>query len=118
MMSPTDDERFHMMHFEFRSEAAAFVAALSRFLGSPRGEGYMEPPDAVQIWSHAGLATGSVDLFLTADALAAATAAFAPVIGAGTNPNMELPDGCTLLIGDAHAPSWGLEEAERVLSAH
>jgi hypothetical protein len=112
-----DDQTFHLMHFEHRGEAAAFVAALSRFLDSPRGSGYMEPPGAVQIWSHAGASHGTIDVFLTADALAAATAAFAPVIGAGTNPNVTLPPGCTLLIGAERAPSWGLEEAERVLGA-
>ncbi|HTG53235.1 MAG TPA: hypothetical protein VL980_00245 [Gemmatimonadaceae bacterium] len=116
-MRSMDDQTFHLMPFEHRGEAAAFVTAFSRFLDSPRGAGYLEPPGAVQIWSHAGASHGAIDVYLTADALAAATAAFAPVIGVATNPNVPLPEGSTLLIGAERAPSWGLEEAERVLGA-
>ena len=116
-MRPMDDQTFHLMPFAQRNEAAAFVAAISRFLDSPRGAGYVEPPGAVQIWSHAGASHGAIDVYLTADALAAATAAFGAVVGVGTHPDMPLPPDCLLLIGADRAPTWGLEDAERVLGA-
>jgi len=115
-MSASDpDQDLHQIHFQHRSEAAAFVAALSRFLDSPRGAPYREAPRGAEVWSHAAHPHGAVDVYVNARALAAATAAFAPVIVAGTRRAAELPEHSALMIGAARAPVWGLEEAERVL---
>jgi hypothetical protein len=115
MSASASDDTYRQLHFPHRREAAAFVAAISRFLHSPRGEQYLSPPGAAEIWSHAPHPHGAVDVYLNPRALAAATAAFAPVIVAGTHPAAELPAHCAQMIGAAHAPAWGLEEAERAL---
>ena len=116
MSDHASDRTLHELHFTHRSEAAAFVAALSRFLDSPRGARYLVPPGAAEVWSHAAHPHGAVDVYLNAAALAAATAAFAPVIVAGTRKAAELPANGKLMIGAAQLPVWGLEEAERVLA--
>ncbi|HUO52384.1 MAG TPA: hypothetical protein VMT93_07695 [Gemmatimonadaceae bacterium] len=115
MSDPRSDRTLHHLHFAHRGEAAAFVAALSRFLDSPRGAHYRTPPALAEVWSHAPHAHGGVDLFLSADALAAATCAFAPVVAAGARRAGELPAPSTLLLGGERMPVWGLAEAERAL---
>jgi hypothetical protein len=107
---------YHLVRFSGRTASAAFLAALSRFLDSPGGSDFMEPPDPAEVWIDARTLRTFVDVYLSANALVAARAAFAPVPVAGTVPGVVLADGCVLLIGAGRSPAWGMAEAERRLA--
>jgi len=117
MPAPSFDREFHVLEFDRTNEAAAFVAALSRFLNSPVGSTYLGYPDSVQVWSHMSTAGSDkfVEVFLSPDALDAASAAFAPVLVSGRRRGSELPAGCALVIGGEHTPARGIEEVEYML---
>jgi GNAT superfamily N-acetyltransferase len=104
-------DAFHVLEFQHHDEAAAFVAALSRFLGSPAmsGSGTME------VWARSPVHRESVKLFLDDRALEAAQAAFSPLPSYKTVSRQTLPDECFLIIGD-NAKSWGADEASARLT--
>jgi hypothetical protein len=107
---------YHLIRFSGRTASAAFIAALSRFLDSPVGSDFMEPPEPAEVWIDARSLRAWVDVYLSGSALAAARAAFAPVPVSGALPGVVLADGCVLLIGAGRSPSWGMAEAERRLA--
>ncbi|MEP6494900.1 MAG: hypothetical protein ABJF01_19595 [bacterium] len=119
MSAPSLDRDFHVLEFDSTTEAAAFVAALSRFLHSPVGSTYVGHPDSVQVWSHLSTRSAgrnsSVDVFLSPDALDAASAAFSPILVSGRLRGDELPAGCALVIGGEPTPARGLDEVEYML---
>jgi hypothetical protein len=106
---------YHLVRFSGRTASAAFLAALSRFLDSPDGSGFLEPPEPAEVWIDARILRTFVDVYLSASALLAARAAFAPVPVSGTVPGVALADGCVLVIGAGRSPAWGMAEAERRL---
>jgi hypothetical protein len=122
---------FHVMEFAHHDEAAAFVAALSRFLVSPRGAGHAESPQKalhkrsasgsrraapVEVWARSPVASEGVALFLSETALVAAKAAFSPVPIARTIRRAALPDESFLIIEGGVTPEWGAAEASARLS--
>jgi DMSO/TMAO reductase YedYZ molybdopterin-dependent catalytic subunit len=108
---------YHLIRFSGRTASAAFVAALSRFLDSPRGSDYMRPPEPAEVWIDARVLIAWVDVYLNGGALAAAQSAFAPVPVAGAVPGVLLAEGSVLIIGGGRSPAWGMAEAERRLEA-
>ena len=115
MAAPNPDAHYHLLRYTDITEAAAFVAALSRFLSSPAGTKYLRPIAPAEVWS---LLVGDaehirrIDIYLNTPALNAATDSFGrpPVIekrlGAG------IPAHCILLIGAGGVEAWGVEEAQ------
>jgi len=94
--------RYHLVVFQRVTEAAAFVAALSRWLASPAsGNG---PADDIEVWSTIEGSTGVV--YLSDAALVSATARFAPVpvSGIGAPPK----DAIELIVGECNA--MGVDE--------
>jgi hypothetical protein len=110
---------FHVMEFEHHDEAAAFVAALSRFLVSPKGSaaGARKPPP-LEVWARSPVASEGVLLFLSNTALVAAKKAFSPVPIVRTIKSGSLPDECFLIIEGGVTPAWGAAEASARLSQH
>jgi hypothetical protein len=108
---------FHVMEFAHHDEAAAFVAALSRFLVSPKGSapGARKPPP-LEVWARSPVASEGVLLFLSGTALTAAKKAFSPVPIARTIKRESLPDECFLIIEGGVTPAWGAAEASARLS--
>jgi len=51
MPAPSLNRDYHVLEFDSTTEAAAFVAALSRFLNSPVGSTYVDSDGSVQVWS-------------------------------------------------------------------
>jgi hypothetical protein len=102
MRTPTAQATYHVVHFVDGSEAAGFVAALSRFLDSPR---WHAPPGHldVEVWSDASPSPGGVSLYLSDGALAATAAGFVSPPVAGSCRGMALPDECALLV-DGEVP--------------
>jgi hypothetical protein len=113
------DRDYHVLEFESTTEAASFVAALSRFLNSPVGSTYVDSNGSVQVWSCASepapVRHERVEVFLSPEALDAASAAFAPVPVAGRRRGDKLPVDCMLVVDGYHVPPWGLAEVEDIL---
>lgn len=110
---PRNSDAFHVLEFEHHDEAAAFVAALSRFVTSPAAAGAEK--DALEVWARSPVHRESVKLFLNDRALDAAQAAFSPLPSHKTVSRQALPDECFLIIGDNIA-AWGADEASARLT--
>jgi hypothetical protein len=113
----SDARRYHLIALGDLDEASAFVAALSRFLSSPGGAEYLDPPRAVEVWSRVVPERGTVNIYLSDRALEAASAAFAPVAVVTTSAADLLSPEPRLLFSGDRAPAWGLTEARRHLTA-
>ncbi|GAC1417791.1 MAG: hypothetical protein NVSMB53_16810 [Gemmatimonadaceae bacterium] len=104
------------MEFAHHDEAAAFVAALSRFLHSPESDASAPRRSSVEVWARSPVASEGVLLFLSDAALRAAEAAFSPVPVARTIKRESLPDESFLIIEGGVTPAWGAAEASARLS--
>ncbi len=111
--TPRKSDSFHVLEFEHHDEAAAFVAALSRFVSSPSGAGDFR--ESVEVWARSPVHRESVKLFPNDRALDAAQSAFAPVPSHKIVSRQALPDECFLIIGDNTA-AWGADEASARLT--
>ena len=107
---------FHVMEFAHHDEAAAFVAALSRFLDSPMSAAPGPRQVAIEVWARSPVASEGVLLFLSGTALTAAKNAFSPVPIARTIKRASLPDESFLIIEGGVTPAWGAAEASARLS--
>ncbi len=113
MTTPSKEPRetaFHVMEFAHHEEAAAFVAALSRFLNSPSGSVRAGKHSLPEVWAESP-ASGAVRLFLSKGALAAAEAAFSPVPVGRKVKRESLPAESFLVIEGGKTPSWGATDA-------
>lgn len=111
--APGKADEFHVLEFDHHDEAAAFVAALSRFVNSPANSGVRTR--ALEVWARSPVRQESVKLYLNDLALTAAQVAFAPLPTHKTVSRQSLPDECFLIIGDGTG-SWGAEEASARLT--
>jgi hypothetical protein len=111
--SASNTRQFHVLEFDRREEAAAFVAALSRVLNSPRGDIYAG--ELVEVWADTASKEG-VTLFLSEAALRATDAAFSPVRVSRRVSAESASRGHRLIIKGVETPAWGLAEAELQLS--
>ena len=121
---------FHVMEFVHHDEAAAFVAALSRFLNSPDAPRAGKPKSKsksksspksrlkspIEVWARSPVAAEGVVLFLSDAAQTAADKAFSPVPIGRTIKRASLPDECFLIIEGGVTPAWGAAEASARLS--
>jgi hypothetical protein len=105
--------QFHVVEFDRREEAAAFVAALSRVLNSPRGDTYAA--QAVEVWADTG-SRESIGLFLSDAALDAAESAFSPVRVGDSVSKESASRGSRLIIHGGVTAGWGIADAELQLS--
>ena len=116
-------KEFHVMEFAHHDEAAAFVAALSRFLDSPQAGSALAGPtslkrSSVEVWARSAVRAEGVRLFLSDKALEAAQSAFSPVPVVKIVQRGSLPDECFLIIEGGVTPAWGATEASARLSPH
>ncbi len=111
--NPKKSDAFHILEFDHHDEAAAFVAALSRFVSTPATSAAGE--ERVEVWARSPVHRESVKLFLNDRALEAARAAFSPVPSHKTVSRQALPDECFLIIGDNTA-TWAADEASARLT--
>jgi hypothetical protein len=109
-------KEFHVMEFVHHDEAAAFVAALSRFLNSPDAARGTKKKSPIEVWARSPVASEGVVLFLSDAAQLAAEKAFSPVPTAKTIKRASLPDECFLIIEGGVTPAWGAAEASARLS--
>jgi hypothetical protein len=108
---------YHVLLFASAGEAAAFTAALSRVVASPRGAGASTPLDPVELWGCTRQMDGDIPLFLSEAALRVAAGAFAPLPATTRCGRDDLPSGVAQVIdGEAPRP-LGVEEAAFSLAA-
>jgi len=122
-MSPKSrPQEFHVMEFAHHDEGAAFVAALSRFLDSPKANisfvGTASPRgrSEVEVWARSAVRAEGVRLFLSDKALEAARSVFSPIHTSKTVSRESLPDDSFLIIEGGVTPAWGATEASARLS--
>jgi hypothetical protein len=108
---------FHVVEFTGTTEAAAFVAALSRFVNSPRGAACGADLDAIAVLVRSIATRCVVDVYLNEDALKAASAAFAPVPVVRVHRGLEHIARYVSLIGPRPTPAWGLDDVRRLLES-
>ena len=112
---PKADAEYHLLQFTNIYEAAAFVAALSRFLSSPRGGKYLRPSAAAEVWSHvegAHDAIEHIEIYMNGPAIEAEKDVFTSPSGIETRRGDQMPADCVLLIGAGGTEAWGMEEAQ------
>jgi len=112
--SAQPNEPYHRCAFPDRAQAAAFVAALSRFVRGPRGAAYRDAMRGAHVWSRTRADAEHVDLYLSDAALRATTEAFGPPAVLETVDRAALPAECALLFSGA-SPAWGMEQADEQL---
>jgi len=105
---------FHVMEFAHHDEAAAFVAALSRYLQSPKSA--LAQSINAEVWARSPVRAETVKLYLNDGALEAARTAFSPVPVRNTVAGDALPDESFLIIEGGVTPAWGTAEASAKLS--
>ena len=98
-------------------EAAAFVAALSRFLNSQQAGPNSRINDAIEVWHALNQQTDRVSLYLSDEALRLANDAFesvpvAEVIGFGG-----LPPNRAIVLKGGRTAAMGIVDAEALLAA-
>ena len=102
---------FHRCAFADRAQAAAFVAALSRFVAGPRGTPYRDASRGAAVWSCARSDSDAVDLYLSDAALRATIDAFAAPNVLEVVDFAALPAECALLFTGA-MPARGMDQAD------
>ncbi len=115
MAAPKPDAKYHMLEFTNISEAAAFVAALSRFLSSPSGGKYLRPLAAAEVWSHVDGEAGTIErieIYMNGTAIEAEKDVFTRPSWVETLRGDQMPSDCVLLIGAGGGETWGMEEAQ------
>jgi hypothetical protein len=102
------------MRFERFDEAAAFIAALTRFIHSPAFTASKLPVDTAQVWGCSAEDADGTELYLNAAALAAAATAFSPL--PHVTACLELPAAASLVIDGRVTPPLGLADARQHLA--
>jgi hypothetical protein len=97
-------------------EAAAFIAALSRFLASPSGELFVKEGERIEVSSLLDLVTERVAVFVSASAWRAANAAFPSLPPTKTRARDDLPAERMRLIDGRSVKPMGFEEVRRRLT--
>ncbi len=115
MAVPKSDAIYHMLEFTDLGDAAAFVAALSRFLSSPRGGKYLRPSAAAEVWSHLegeADAIERIEIYMNGPAIEAEKDVFTSPSWMETRRGDQMPVDCVLLISAGGSETWGMEEAQ------
>ena len=103
----------YLLHFEQQTEAAAFIAALSRFVNSPAWEAGDPNLAVLELWTDC-LHPAGMAVYMNEVTYQAAATAFAPLPPIYTRP---LPDSAEIILRGVHPPAWGREQAERQLTS-
>lgn len=112
--SAASNEAYHRCGFPDRAQAAAFVAALSRFVRGPRGTPYRDAARGAVVWSRTRSDSDAVDLYLSDAALRATTEAFGAPTVLEVVDHAALPAECALLLTST-SPARGMERADEQL---
>lgn len=111
MSAPLTSGPYHLVKCDRTEEAAALIAALSRFLDSPPGA--VAPGAVVEIWATVSGDPQGVTLYLSPAAFAALQQAFPPVPVVAICPGAARPSSAILLLGGHTRRAMGMEEVHR-----
>jgi len=114
----SNSRKYHLIEFSNQAEAAAFIAALSRFLNYPQGREFRNQSSEIEVWFQSLAQAPSLRVYLSDRALQAAQTAFSPVPVTAAIERARLSGDCILVFGGDRIPSWGLEEAQHYLADH
>ena len=115
MTKPIADAVYHLLQYTDISEAAGFVALLTRFLANPQGGKYLRPAAPAEVWSFVvGPASDieRVDIYMNASGYAAVQELFVRAPVTKKVRGRDLQADCVLLIGAGGVEAWGVEEAQ------
>ena len=104
------DLTYYLATFDRLDEAAAFIAALSRFVHSPRGAAFADARARVEVSAVAGRPEQRVDVYLTKHALAATSEAFGSFAATELGPTSSLPSKRITLIDGSRPTAYGKDE--------
>ncbi|MEO8451294.1 MAG: hypothetical protein ABI647_15980 [Gemmatimonadota bacterium] len=107
---------YYIVRYDRAVEAAAFVAALSRFLDSPLGGAALAALDPAEVWATSTGRCEATTLYLNQAALEAAATAFAPVPVAGMCRGEACPRDAIMVLDGRARTAMGLTDAERSLT--
>jgi hypothetical protein len=112
---PIAEAIYHLLQYNDISEAAGFVAVLTRFLSNPQGSKYLRPAAPAEVWSYvvgSAMDVERVDIYMNASAYAAVKELFvrAPLTKKVRGDDLQMD--CVLLIGAGGVEAWGVEEAQ------
>src|SRR5690242_17327338 len=94
----------HVVVFDTMEEAAAFVAALSRYLSSPSASIHSLGPEPTRVWARRLPGSSGTEVYLTDSALAATTAGFAEPAISGTRTLQEIAVSAIQMIDESTGP--------------
>ena len=108
---------YHRVSFDGTEEAAAFVAALSRYLASPAGDACRSSDSPIEIIAAHDVVPPTIGLYLSAGALRATAAGFGlPDMVDRCRPD-ELPMDRLVVLGDADRLAYGRDDIVKRLSS-
>lgn len=112
MTTPILNSDYRSLPFVGYAGAAAFLAALSRYLNMPDGSAAL---GSVEVWGQVS-EDNAITFYLNDAALNTTTQAFSQPMGGETYPGDRLPSDCVLLIG-GQIGALNDEQAEAYLRA-
>jgi hypothetical protein len=112
MATPIPNSDYRAVQFSGYADAAAFFAALSRYLNAPDSS---TAPGSVELWGQVSEESG-ITFYLNDAALNATTEAFGQPLSGETYPGSTLPFDSILLIG-GQIDALDDEQAEAYLRA-
>jgi hypothetical protein len=110
-MRPSAAAKYYRLEFKERDEAAAFMAALSRFLVSPDAAGVVQDAEPAEVWTSMQ-ETGDT-LYLNETSFRAAKLAFSPVPTSAPIQGAQIPRHTALSLTGFSARRIGMDEAAK-----
>ena len=103
-------DSYHVVAFQHLTDAAAFIAALSRFLASPAGSALRAHETPVEIWITHEEIGAPVALYLSPAALRATASGFGSPTVIALRTVGELPLERILVFGDGDRGAYGVDD--------
>lgn len=103
-----DPDAYHAIAFTSPEEAAGFIAALSRKLGSPEASLDRESPGVVEVLART--TATAVEVYLSGPAFAAAHHAFSPLPESREINRNAIPLDRTLIIDGMNPVAMGMDD--------
>ena len=116
MRAPEPDRNYHLLSFAEADEGTAFIAALSRFIDSPRGSSYAARADQPEVWTHRPVSGSNLELFLSDSAFDAAVAGFGVMPLVATRVGSILPSSCSLALGEGRSGARGVDDVRQAVT--
>ena len=108
---------YHRLPFDSSDDAAAFVAALSRFVNGPAGQMYRNVDPPIEVWAEPTTGAPALTLYLSSAAVQATAAGFAQPPALERCRVDEFPPRRALIFGRDDRGAYGKDDIVRRLAA-